>query len=322
MATPALVLQVLLLLTVGANSNYVIFSQRFSADPAPIVHGGRVYLYTSHDKNQNHGFDMQDYNCLSSADMVNWRDEGIAFSMNDTTWARGLHAWAQQVVELKNGTFVMFFPAMGKGGGVGVASASHPAGPFIQASAGPLPGTGSRGKFGNADDPTIFIDRDGQGILCANGNLGCDATDGGCPDCGVLNEDMVSWKAPPKVLASFDKAAWHYFEAPWLLRRRDTYFLSYMMEYSNCPGNRGSRVPNLKCPWSHGGFDIGYSVASAASADPLTAAWQPKGTLMYSTDWDEQGGNNHQGIVEFPVGSDEYYVRPCAPGRSRSACSS
>ena len=68
---------------------------------------------------------MEDYNCLSSADMVNWRDEGIAFSMANTTWAKGLHAWAQQVVELKNGTFVMFFPAIGSGGGVGVASATQ-----------------------------------------------------------------------------------------------------------------------------------------------------------------------------------------------------
>ena len=37
-----------------AAANYVIFSQRFSADPAPIVHDGRVYLYTSHDKDHPH----------------------------------------------------------------------------------------------------------------------------------------------------------------------------------------------------------------------------------------------------------------------------
>ena len=199
----------------AVGANYVIFSERFSADPAPIVHDGRVYLYTSHDKDHNHGFDMSDYNCLSSADMVNWRDEGIAFSMDNTTWAKGLYAWAQQVVELKNGTFVMFFPAMGKGGGVGVASATHPAGPFRQASANYLPGTGG------ADDPTIFIDHNGEGILCANGQLGCPTEpDGACPDCGVLAPDMISWKTPPAVLKSFDKKHWHYFEAPWLLRVR------------------------------------------------------------------------------------------------------
>ena len=128
--------------TIAADSmtaaNYVIFSQRFSADPAPIVHDGRVYLYTSHDKDQPHGYDMQDWNCLSSSDMTNWRDEGIAFSLKNTTWAQDLHAWAQQVVALKNGSFVMYFPAMGSGGGVGVATASHPTGPFEQATDGPV----------------------------------------------------------------------------------------------------------------------------------------------------------------------------------------
>ena len=44
------------------------------------------------------------------------------------------------MVELSNGSFVMYFPAMGQGGGVGVATAAHPAGPFVQATAGPLPG--------------------------------------------------------------------------------------------------------------------------------------------------------------------------------------
>jgi hypothetical protein len=61
----------------------------------------------------------------------------------------------------------MFFPAMGNGGGVGVASATHPAGPFRQASASFLPGTAG------ADDPTIFIDGNGEAILCANGQLDC-----------------------------------------------------------------------------------------------------------------------------------------------------
>lgn len=82
-----------------------------------------------------------------------------------------------------------------------------------------------------------------------------------------------------------------------------------MMEFSTCPGNNGQRKPNLNCSWSHGGFDIGYSTSPATSAgNPLAAAWQPKGTLMYSTDWNVQGGNNHQGIVEFPTGSDNWYL--------------
>ena len=40
------VLLALLAVSTAVSANYVIFSQRFSADPAPIVHEGRVYLYT------------------------------------------------------------------------------------------------------------------------------------------------------------------------------------------------------------------------------------------------------------------------------------
>ena len=84
---------------------------------------------------------------------------GIDSAPRPACRAQDLHAWAQQVVQLRNGTFVMVFPAVGRNstegvarGGVGVASATHPAGPFMQASADRLPGTVG------ADDPTIFID--------------------------------------------------------------------------------------------------------------------------------------------------------------------
>ena len=32
-----------------ASADYEIFRQRYSADPAPLVHDGRLWLYTSHD---------------------------------------------------------------------------------------------------------------------------------------------------------------------------------------------------------------------------------------------------------------------------------
>jgi hypothetical protein len=41
---------------------------------------------------------------------VNWRDEGIAFSAVNSSWAT--FAWAQQVVEHPPGRFTMFWPGM------------------------------------------------------------------------------------------------------------------------------------------------------------------------------------------------------------------
>lgn len=268
--------------------------------------------------------------------------------MDNTTWAKGLHAWAQQasllasvpkltrdlcthavaaiqVVALPNGTFVMVFPAMDVSasdprGGVGVASASHPAGPFSQASADRLPGTAG------ADDPTIFLDEFAGPVVCINGGSS-NPYNGSAALCGVLNDDMVGWEVEPGLLTGMS-ADWHYFEAPWLMRHNNTYFLSYMMEYKDCPGSDGRRIPNPNCSWSHGGFDIGFSTAavptpgpsslqrstsdrghrSPGRTGPLAAKWTPRGTLMWSNNFGISGGNNHQGIVEFPADSGEFYM--------------
>ena len=50
----------------------------YTADPAPMVHNGKVYVYTSHDEDTtvNNFFTMYDWRCYSSDDMVNWTDHG------------------------------------------------------------------------------------------------------------------------------------------------------------------------------------------------------------------------------------------------------
>ena len=177
-----------------------IFTQRYSADPSPFVASdGRMYITTSHDLANNTGWSMRDYNCLSSDDLANWRDEGIVFSMDTVSWADS--AWAQQVVELSNGTFLMAFPGMGRRkppgcsaawchwpypGGVGIASSSSPAGPFVDQIGAPLmPG----------DDPTLFVDQtSGDVHLCSNLNG---------PNCGILAGDLKSWRVHPPNLPTW-----------------------------------------------------------------------------------------------------------------------
>lgn len=122
----------LVLLPLIANGDYELFHQRYSADPAPMVLGDRMWIYTSHD-NAKPGYTMRDYNGLSSDDLVNWRDEGIVFSFDTIDWAD--YAWAQQVIQLPNKTFAMYYAAWCSGSnpkcktpGVGVAYSATPAG--------------------------------------------------------------------------------------------------------------------------------------------------------------------------------------------------
>ncbi len=170
--------------------------------------------------------------------------------------------------------------------GVGVAYSEFPSGPFRDVLGGPvMPG----------NDPTIFIDPDDPSVrvLCSNvrpdqslGNYG--------PLCGTLANDMVTWEQQPAIMAGFNKTTWRFFEAPWLHKMDDKYYLSFMME----------------------GTDIGYAWSDApmgpySKIGPVQ--WSPPydndPPFTASTSNNTQGwANNHQGIVEFPEDSGQYFL--------------
>ena len=41
--------------------NLPIIQTKYTADPAPYVHGDTVYLYTTHDEDDGEGFKMKDW---------------------------------------------------------------------------------------------------------------------------------------------------------------------------------------------------------------------------------------------------------------------
>ena len=58
-----------------------IIQTKFTANPAPLVFDGRLYLYTTHDDDDATGFTMYDWMLYSTTDMVNWTDHGIVASV-------------------------------------------------------------------------------------------------------------------------------------------------------------------------------------------------------------------------------------------------
>lgn len=138
-----------------------VIQTNFVSDPAPMVHDGTVYLYTTHDEDKtiNNFFTMNDWRCYSSKDMVNWTDHGAVFSYAGFSWSRG-DAWAGQCI-YRNGKFYFYVPVNQKNGGnaIGVAVSDSPTGPFRDALGSPL-----LVGYGYID-PTVFIDDDGQAYL-------------------------------------------------------------------------------------------------------------------------------------------------------------
>ena len=151
-----------------------LITDKFTADPAPLVHDGTLYLYVGHDEyyegqdtaRGGREFNITEWLCYSTQDMVTWTDHGSVLKPTDFSWAVG-EAWASQVVE-KDGKFYYYTtvqagePYTGKA--IGVAVSDSPTGPFVDAIGAPLihdkmTDNGERGWW-NDIDPTVLIDGD------------------------------------------------------------------------------------------------------------------------------------------------------------------
>ena len=185
----------------------------FTSDPAPMVHGDRIYVYTGHDEDKADFFWMQEWRVYSSADMVNWTDHGSPLALESFSWADD-RAWASQCIE-RNGKFYWYICAHSRlsgGMAIGVAVADSPTGPFRDAIGKPLYENGSWDHI----DPTVFIDDDGQAWLYW-----------GNPRIYYLklNEDMISINGEVKQMEMTEEG----FGAPDMAKRdknkkyKDTY---------------------------------------------------------------------------------------------------
>ena len=116
-----------------------IVQTMFTTDPAPMVDGNTIYVYTGHDEDNADFFWMNEWRVFSSRDMVNWTDLGVPLSLASFDWADD-RAWAPQTVK-RNGKYYMYVPVHSKLSNtmsIGVAVADSPAGPFKDAIGGPL----------------------------------------------------------------------------------------------------------------------------------------------------------------------------------------
>src|SRR3954462_7415762 len=144
----ALSLAAVTMFSFAAVADNPIVQTSYTADPAPLVYDGRLYLYTSHDEDVtvNNFFTMNDWLLYSTVDMVNWTDYGSPAGYKTFSWGTG-DAWAPQGIS-RNGKFYLYVPlnnATGSKVGVGVATTAL--GPFMDPLGKALAQSGS----GNID---------------------------------------------------------------------------------------------------------------------------------------------------------------------------
>jgi hypothetical protein len=227
-----------------------LFTDAFTADPAALVVGDRLYLYVGHDKATPGGwFNMPEWLCYSTNDMKNWTSHGSVLAAKDFVNANTNAAWAAQVVE-KDGKYYFYVTLDRKEGHfITVAVGDSPTGPFKEATPGkPLitDDMTTDSHRTNADiDPTVFIDDDGTPWM-AWGNGDCYMV--------KLNRNMI------ELDGSIFKVPYRNFsEGPWIFKRGDLYYNIYA---ADAPGVQPEQIayamaPGITGPWTYGDLITG-----------------------------------------------------------------
>ena len=254
-----------------------LIKDKFTADPAPMVHNGRLYLYVGHDEyyegqdgaSGGREFNITEWLCYSTKDMKKWVDHGSVLMPTDFKWAVG-EAWASQVVE-KNGKFYYFTtvqagePFTGKA--VGVAVSDSPTGPFVDAIGKPLvhdkmTDNGARGWW-NDIDPTVLIEGDEAWLCWGNGTCFM----------AKLKPSLTELDGEIKVINLP-----RFVEGPWLHKKDDLYYLTY-------------------ASMGRGRETIAY-----ATSKSMEGPWEYRGVLTGEA---ENSFTIHPGIIEY---KDKWYL--------------
>ncbi|NVD45080.1 family 43 glycosylhydrolase [Qipengyuania atrilutea] len=281
-----------------------IVRDRYTADPAPLVVGDRLYLYVGHDEARgDQMFNITEWLAYSTTDMREWTAHGPVMQPTDFSWV-SRDAWASQVHE-KNGRY-WFYTAVehdeeqgSHGKAIGVAVADNPLGPFRDALGKPLVRNEDTDGPHHWDDidPTVWTEEDGQSWLIW-GNANCYIA--------PLADDMVSFSGPIRQIDLPD-----FEEGPWIFKRGDLYYLAYAsMDKAISEDERISyaTAPSIEGPWTWRG-EITGTAANSFTIHPGIAEFKGEWYLFYHVGTlsvgDQQGAIGRRAVAVERMRFDE-----------------
>ncbi|KQN37136.1 glycosyl hydrolase family 43 [Sphingomonas sp. Leaf407] len=292
----------------------------YSTDPAPLVDGDRLWIWAGRDEAPPgvNDFIMNEWQALATRDPASGRwthYPAIARPEAVFAWAMPGRAYAGQVVKGRDGRFYLYAPvetrdaALRDRFAIGVAVAdrmpgpwrdAHPTGPIVSQA---LPVANTIQNI----DPTVLVDDDGR-VFLYWGTFGQLR--------GVeLAADMVTPIGSPVAVSSLTG----FFEAPWLMKRRGTYYLLYAANNAG-PGSPCTPTLYHACiaygsaptplgPWTYRGIVLRpvSSTTSHAGAVAFKGRWY----LTYHTA-DAVGGGHFQRSVAIDRMTWDDSVTPAA----------
>lgn len=244
------------------------------ADPEAHVFGDRYWIYPTYSA----PYDQQTFlDAFSSSDLVTWTKHSRVLDVANVRWAtRAL--WAPSIVE-KGGWYYLFFGANDiqndrQPGGIGVARARRPEGPFEDYLGRPL-----IDRFHNGAQPIdqfVFKDRDGAYYIVYGGWRHCNIA--------RLNDDFTGF-IPFADGATFKEITPEgYVEGAFMLMKDGKYYFM----------------------WSEGGWTgPNYAVAYAIGSSPF-GPFTRVGRILQQ-DPSVATGAGHHSILHAP-GSGKWYI--------------
>jgi len=279
----------------------------YGGDPAALVDGDTVYLYLGQDIGTT-GYNMPNYLCYSSKDLINWKYEGIPLKASDFPWGSANDSWAAQVIKYKG----KYYYYMCKNStGISVAVSDSPTGPFVNAlgSQKLIDPSWTAGKVSWDDiDPTVWVEEDENGVekrymMWGNSNLYI----------VELNEDMISITDKnndgringsdiTELFIEGIPSDSKFTEAPWIYKRDGKYYLFFASNWREELSY--ATADNIYGPYTYQGIVMRVG-ASSNTNHPAVIDFQGKTYLFYHTGALEQGHGYRRSVCIDELRFDE-----------------
>ncbi|KAI1074907.1 carbohydrate-binding module family 66 protein [Whalleya microplaca] len=254
------------------------FVDGWYADPDTAIYDGLYWVFPT----ASYAYEQQTYlDAFSSPDLINWTKHPNILTTANVTWATKA-LWAPAPI-FRNDKYYLYFsandiqegePENGVIGGIGVAVAERPEGPYVDAIGKPLIGEYHNGA--QPIDQGIFIDDDGQAYIYYGGHSYANVA--------KLNEDMIS-------IGTFDNGTQfkevtpeNYVEGALMVKRNGVYYFM----------------------WSEGGWTgPDYAVSYSMANSPLGPF--PRVAKILQQDTAVAKGSGHHGVIHVPD-TDIWYI--------------
>ncbi len=196
------------------NGNPLI-QYKHTADPAAMVVGDTLWLFTGYDEPGNKsGYHMPNWCAFSTTDMIHWTEHPIPVYADDFSWNDAHVSYAGHPVKGPDGKY--YFYSSTNWCGIGVARADRPEGPYKDVLGRPL--LTKADCHGSTHgwvciDPAVFIDDDGTPYIFWGNQICYYAR---------LKPSMTEIDGEIHRLDLKD-----FTEAPWVHKRDGKYYLTY-----------------------------------------------------------------------------------------------